>query len=888
VPAPIRSLARCALLSAVILAAPALAAPPAARAPAERLGPARLATARAALQARAAAWGLRPDEAGAAEVAGLHDPGEGPVVATWRRPVAGVEVLGEQAAVVLDRRGAAVATLGALSPLRPAPGARFAVPAAEAAARALAAITGATAAAADLAAAGTAGPWTGLSVRPSASAARPALAGATARARRFWQPADGALRPIWAVEVEAPRQAEPEARLQLALVSAQDGAVLSLRTLVRREAFAWRVWAEPAAPWRPADGPTGFAGTPHPTGLPDGFQPPRLAQSLVALDHAGLSTGDPWLPPGATETIGNNAIVYADVDGIDGYTPPADTRGRVSGPGAFDWTADLEADPTTEANRQAALAHAFYTVNFLHDWFYDAGFDEAAGNMQADNFGRGGLGADPLLVELQDPTLPNNAMMLSRADGAPPRMVVGLYGAITARYVAWVSPTPEAAGRPVREEATRSAFGPAQFDLSAEVVAVDDGAGNGSDACDDGAWRSDVTGRIALVDAAGCRSPATAACGCSAKARLAQARGAAGILYVNDQAGFLFLSLEAADPEVAIPALGLTSAVGAAFRSALAGGPVTARMVRGPPRPRRDGALDTLIVAHEWGHALSARLVGNNVGLGTQQSLALGEGWGDFVAMLLAVRQEDADADAAAPAGLPPFGGVYASSSWTLGGDEGLFGGPNQAWYFGTRRVPYSTDFTRNALTLRHIVTAEPLPLATPGGAAIPFADNGLGNAEVHNAGEVWATMLWECYAALLRDTTGAAPRLSFGEAQARMKRYLVASLAGTPLSPTFLDARDALVAAAMAGDPADGARFWQAFARRGAGEGASCGAFSSPDNGPVVESFVSPFPEPEPPPPPPPPTAGSPGDVGGCQSGGAGALALLGVAALFLRLRRR
>ncbi len=38
----------------------------------------------------------------------------------------------------------------------------------------------------------------------------------------------------------------------------------------------------------------------------------------------------------------------------------------------------------------------FFALNFAHDFFYDLGFDEAAGNFQVNNFGRGGLGGDPI------------------------------------------------------------------------------------------------------------------------------------------------------------------------------------------------------------------------------------------------------------------------------------------------------------------------------------------------------------------------------------------------------------------------------------------------------------------------------------------------------------
>jgi len=38
----------------------------------------------------------------------------------------------------------------------------------------------------------------------------------------------------------------------------------------------------------------------------------------------------------------------------------------------------------------------------MHDWLYGYGFDEASGNFQVDNFGRGGSGGDPVLAEAQD------------------------------------------------------------------------------------------------------------------------------------------------------------------------------------------------------------------------------------------------------------------------------------------------------------------------------------------------------------------------------------------------------------------------------------------------------------------------------------------------------
>jgi large repetitive protein len=779
------------------------------------------AAARAALAARAPAWGLTAAGAAQASLVGRHDPGAGPVVLVFRRRLGDVEVLGEQAAVVLDRRGAAVATLGALDGGLPRPGDGFTLGEAAAAARALAAVTGLEATPGALRRGRTAGPWQAFTLGDQ---------GASARVRRAWLPGGGALVATWAVEVLGP--AGEGRRAELAFLG-DDGAVRSRRSLVFDAAYAWRVWADGAAPFLPWDGPGGLAGTPHPTGLPDGFQPAIAPQALVTLAHASATRPDPWLAEGATETTGNNADVYA----VLGENPVTIERGAASGPAAFDRIADLSLPPAGATNRQAGLAHAFYVVNALHDWLADAGFDESAGNAQADNLGRGGLGGDPLVVQTQVPSVRNNAQMFTPGDGASPILQLGLFTGITGRYVAWGTPP---AGRPDREEATSASFGAPVFDLPAPLVPVDDGVAPVGDGCDDGVWASDVAGRIALLDSTACAGDLHRF---SDKALRAQARQAAGVLIANDAPGqYLFLSFEPADARVAIPVLGLKQEVGAAFRAAAAsgGGAVPARMHRSAAAPTRDGAVDTLLVAHEWGHHVSNRLVGGGVGLGGLQPTALGEGWSDFLALLLAVREEDAGAAAQ--------GGLYTYGSWVLGGAEGLFGGPNQSYYFGMRRVPYTTDFTRNALTLRHIQQGEPLPLATPGGAVIPFADNGLGISDVHNVGEVWATMLWECYAALLGDTTGPAPRLDFAEARARMLRYLVASLKATPPDPTFLQARDALLAVAQAGDPADLLRFRQALARRGAGQGATGPDVTSPDNRPVVESYLAPPPESPPP----------------------------------------
>ena len=240
------------------------------------------------------------------------------------------------------------------------------------------------------------------------------------------------------------------------------------------------------------------------------------------------------------------------------------------------------------------------------------------------------------------------------------------------------------------------------------------------------------------------------------------------------------------------------------------------------PAVIRDSGLDNQIAAHEWGHYLSNRLVGDAVGLSNLQGLGMGEGWGDFCALLLTVRPEDASLP-----GIPNFSGAYPLGSYSM--DSSVR--PDNAYYFAVRRYPYSTDFGKNPLTFRHIQAGVPLPSGPP----VQGPTDGSSNPETHSTGEVWCSMLWECYAELLRDTG----RLTFTQARDRMRQYLVAGLKLTPNAPTFVEARDAILAAALANDAADHAAFCAAFARRGLGSVAIAPERHAANNLGAIESFT-------------------------------------------------
>ncbi len=186
----------------------------------------------------------------------------------------------------------------------------------------------------------------------------------------------------------------------------------------QNEAFKYRVWADPAGDLRPTDGPLADY-TPHPTGVPDGLYLGFAAPILVTMDGFNKNpnnTFDPWLPKGATQTQGNNVDAYTDDDTPEGFSGGSDIRADITSANTFDRIFDTALAPTASDNqRKASVTQIFYVTNWLHDWWYDSGFNEVAGNAQQDNFGRGGVGGDVLFAQAQDgvpdPSARNNANM---------------------------------------------------------------------------------------------------------------------------------------------------------------------------------------------------------------------------------------------------------------------------------------------------------------------------------------------------------------------------------------------------------------------------------------------------------------------------------------------
>ncbi|HEY0049607.1 MAG TPA: M36 family metallopeptidase, partial [Pyrinomonadaceae bacterium] len=234
------------------------------------------------------------------------------------------------------------------------------------------------------------------------------------------------------------------------------------------------------------------------------------------------------------------------------------------------------------------------------------------------------------------------------------------------------------------------------------------------------------------------------------------------------------------------------------------------------PTPDYDGTGDAEVIIHEVSHGLSNRLHGNNSGLGGQGGM-MGEGWGDWYA--LAMLSEPTD----------PINGVYALGGYAT---HLAAAGYTSNYYHGIRRFPKAViAFTgpnglpHNPLTFRYLNTGCDTLVGTtttnPNSAYPrgPFGTTG-SCAQVHNAGEIWSSALWEVRALMIT-------RLGWATGNRRVMQVVTDGMKLAPLNPTFLQERDAIITAGAAlplapEASADVADIREGFRRRGMGFSAS------------------------------------------------------------------
>ena len=152
------------------------------------------------------------------------------------------------------------------------------------------------------------------------------------------------------------------------------------------------------------------------------------ARSLVLADDAVNLNASPYGwhdtngAPGHeyTTTRGNNVNAYEDGDN-SGFQPSGGSNL------VFDFPFN-ENYSSGNQSESAAITNLFYWNNIIHDVFYEYGFDEASGNFQQNNYGKGGLGNDYVNAEAQDGSGTCNANFSTPPDGQNPRMQMYICG----------------------------------------------------------------------------------------------------------------------------------------------------------------------------------------------------------------------------------------------------------------------------------------------------------------------------------------------------------------------------------------------------------------------------------------------------------------------------
>jgi len=250
------------------------------------------------------------------------------------------------------------------------------------------------------------------------------------------------------------------------------------------------------------------------------------------------------------------------------------------------------------------------------------------------------------------------------------------------------------------------------------------------------------------------------------------------------------------------------------------------------PTPDRDGTADGDIVIHEVTHGLSNRLIGNGSGLGNQGGM-MGEGWGDWYAhTMLAEPTDDPN-------------GIYGLGGYSL---FNLAAGFTANHYYGIRRFPTAImsstggpmNKPHNPLTFGHLnvgcdttlgTTTTAVASAYPRSPVIATSGN---CSQVHNAGEIWKSALWEVRAKFIA-------RRGFTSGTTAVLTAVTEGMKLTPVNPNMLQARDGVILAAQAlsatpESSADAADVREGFRIRGMGFSASVQSASA-----VTEAFDSP-----------------------------------------------
>ncbi len=552
-----------------------------------------------------------------------------------------------------------------------------------------------------------------------------------------------------------------------------------------------------------------------------------LTGTTTSLKYTYTRGNNVWA---RSDYTGANPTTASTVSTANGYAPDGGTAL------SFDFTyPGNSAQPKTYIN--AACTNLFYMNNVCHDLWYLYGFDEANGNYQQDNHGMGASAGDYVYADAQDgstaatPTL-NNSNFSAPVDGSKGRMQMFLWNIAPSYKPLFVISPETIAGN---YNSKQNAFTAGHVDLpiapaaiQSDLVLYDDGTADpgysdNADACEAAINASAISGHVALVRRSLAAADGGTPCNFTVKVKNAQLAGATAVIVYNnvdvtDSNGDpvdVPLGMSGADATITIPAISVSKIIGDMLHDQLASGPVNVKLQLPSdyvPFVNADGNFDNGVIAHEFGHGISIRLAGgrnNSSCLNNDEQM--GEGWSDWFALMFQIHPGDVGTTAKG------IGNFVVSQPAT---------GP------GIRNYPYSTDMTVNPETFNTVNLNQ--------------VDDGNGNmvTESHNVGEVWATMLWDLTWAYIAKYGYDDNKYTGTGGNNKVMRLVLDAIKLQPCSPSFVDARDAIIAADQATTGGqDYCMIWQVFARRGLGVNANSGdAFNSIDE---VEDFTQPAPGP-------------------------------------------
>lgn len=516
--------------------------------------------------------------------------------------------------------------------------------------------------------------------------------------------------------------------------------------------------------------------------------PAQTTQTVVSMPAEAISSPFGWHDTNGldgseyTITQGNNATVFLDRNADFVKDGPEPNGGLDL---VFNQPINLNLEP--ESYTAGSSVQLFYQLNTLHDVLYNHGFDELA-NFQQLNYGGQGLGGDAVVGLVQYGAARNerdNADFIPSTDGKVAYLRPYVWTRNNSQLLSITSPTSLVGA----VDSRGASFGPqiTSTPITGKVVYYQDGSSRPGLGCQDAINAPELKGNVALID--------RGICFFHEKILNAQKAGAIACIICNYENELVSMG-EVEDLEIPnIPAIAIKYNNCQTIKAALKNGvSVKIQLPTASGANNLDATLDNGVIAHEYYHGVSERLVGGPQTIGCLGNVfydtdrvaddgeQMGEGWSDFFALYMTTSNKDSAQDSR---GIATY--LLRESA------DGR----------GVRLHPYSTDLSKSPYKYEDIWTA-----------TIP-----------HGVGAVWNAVLWDIYWGMV-DIYGLDNNYTTGQGgNNKALKLITEALKLTPCSPGFIDGRDAILATdKLLFDGRHECMLWKVFAKRGLGFGASQG----------------------------------------------------------------